>query len=591
MNFLKALTRIQDHRDDNRGNSKLVVDLPEFRDGLSDQNGTALGRRSQGTNHEKRLTVNNPQRDSNPLRSLARGWWLILLTGLIALVVSLIPYDPVYRSDATLLVKTGREHLYQPELGDRAPIAGTRADLRSAINSEAKIITSTQVLRRAIKAVGAEIYLPKSDNQKDGNQPAGEPVETEILSISYLQNKLFGRNNTVIEKPGLELEAAATLAENLSVRFVDNTTVMEIQHLHINPNIAQQTLGAVLDTFMLRRQEIYGESSLPLMRSKLDQVTSELEVAEGALRDFNNQHQVSSVPDEINTVLSQKLETERRADLALLEQNSLEVQLDLFADQLANMDDMVPIYQDQQTNQVIAEARQLLFQKQQQEKELLQNYLPTSKAVTQIRSAIDGLKNTIASQNRLSTGSVRQGRNSVYDTVLSRRLEVQTKLAARRAEQISLTNLIEELENRISNLGQLEADQREKLARYNFLKSSQLSYMDEVQKADLAASLAEESAESIRIVEAASLPYGPQGLYGLKRNAFATLLGLLGSAALLLLFEILRRPPTPREPREIQGGFAAQKADEMWDGIYSAGYTPRPELKSIKNNPTYISRD
>ena len=146
------------------------------------------------------------------------------------------------------------------------------------------------MLKHAVQVVGADVYL-----QREGPDRASPTAQM----IGGLTQRIFGEQHV----PDGDVLARTELAKQLSIRFVENTTVMELQHAHPDPALAQSTLEAVLDGFMIKRRQIYRDSSLPLMREKLQQVSLELDIAEAALQDFNRDNQVTSVGDESTALL------------------------------------------------------------------------------------------------------------------------------------------------------------------------------------------------------------------------------------------------------------------------------------------------
>ena len=118
----------------------------------------------------------------------------IFLATVITVAVGSFLMSPTYEAKSSLLVKFGREFVYRPEVGDKAPMISFNQE--EAINSEINILTSQDIIERVIKTIGLENIYPELAK----NPPARmTPMEAAVIGF---QKKLTAegiKKSSVIE--------------------------------------------------------------------------------------------------------------------------------------------------------------------------------------------------------------------------------------------------------------------------------------------------------------------------------------------------------------------------------------------------------
>ena len=126
---------------------------------------------------------------------------LIVFVGCVVLVMALsylIP--PTYEAKSTVLVKLGREYLYKPELGERSgSLVMSGINQEQAIHTEIEILTSRDLIRKVVSAIGVtNIYPNAVKSLRGGSAPEDRAVllfeedlvvervpKSNVLQISY----------------------------------------------------------------------------------------------------------------------------------------------------------------------------------------------------------------------------------------------------------------------------------------------------------------------------------------------------------------------------------------------------------------------
>ena len=105
--------------------------------------------------------------------------YLILLTFLATVITVAVintKLIPIYKATASIMVKFGHEHLYQPEVGrSSGKILGKP---ESIMNSELRILNSRDLIEKVITEIGIEKLYPNSvakENSSSVNLSKGRP--------------------------------------------------------------------------------------------------------------------------------------------------------------------------------------------------------------------------------------------------------------------------------------------------------------------------------------------------------------------------------------------------------------------------------
>lgn len=437
-------------------------------------------------------------------------WYVLVAFTILGGLLGFITQENKYQSDASLMFKLGREHLYQPEFGNRQPIASTRSDLANAINTETHIMGSADVLRTAIQDVGAKKILA------DSSLPENAGAEL------------------------IEQSAVNLLVEKLSIRAIEGTNVLQLSFNHQHPEIARDTLNSIIDAFLRHRKELYGDSSLQLMQRKLAENRFALQIAEENLLNYSTEKNIYSYKDQLNSVTEQLIAADRSRQNISVEKSEIEVQLQLTAERIDATAPNISLYTDTATNSLYDDAKARIFGLQVERNQLRGKYHDNSERVTQLLSEINQLKEFTETQDKFTRRSERKGRNPALDNLVARNTELGSKLDANFGKQKSLADLITSLQQKRSELNSVRADFEKKQSAVDLLKERQSVLLDEVDKAELAIDINNSVRSGARVLQRASLPTTTLGITGLARVKLTALLGLLFAIALLMARSIIK---------------------------------------------------
>jgi uncharacterized protein involved in exopolysaccharide biosynthesis len=186
---------------------------------------------------------------------------------------------PSYEATALLLVKIGREYVYQAEVGEGGGTIMPRGR-ETLINSEIQILRSAEVVKGVVEEMGVETLYPKLAL----NPPVGQPLESV---------------------------AAARFLLNLNVRAVEDADVIQVSLRNADPQVTARAVNLLVDRFKEKHLEAFGEQqSLAFLEEKSTTANEELRVAESALLEFQAEHPQFSLDNKDELLLREHTELE-----------------------------------------------------------------------------------------------------------------------------------------------------------------------------------------------------------------------------------------------------------------------------------------
>ena len=182
---------------------------------------------------------------------------------------------PLYESTSLLLVKFGREYVYQDDVGSGGDKVMPRGR-ETLINSEIQILRSAAVVQSVVEAMGVATLYPKLAE----NPPPGQPLESV---------------------------AAARFLSNLQVLAVENADVIQVSLRNTDPQVTARAVNLLIDVFKEKHLEAFGEpQATAFLEEQSTKAAEELKTAEDALLAFQAEHPQFSLKDKDVLLLNER---------------------------------------------------------------------------------------------------------------------------------------------------------------------------------------------------------------------------------------------------------------------------------------------
>lgn len=247
--------------------------------------------------------------------------------GSLATILSLaiLAQAPVYESTALMLVKVGRELVYQADIGAEQSFA--ERDKTTVINSELAILRSQPVVLAVVREVGIDVLFPSlADSYSEAREARGSGAEESR------------------EEQLLMAQAAEMLRGGLSSQALPDADVLQVSYQHEDPIIAAVTVNVLVERFLEAHLSAFAEPEIVnFLEQRVDAYEQRLTETETSLREFETSHSAFALEAPQSVLL------ERRAEL--------QAQLDAMETQMAEIR-----LRHLQEDASVAEARRTLLQ-------------------------------------------------------------------------------------------------------------------------------------------------------------------------------------------------------------------------------------
>lgn len=289
-------------------------------------------------------------------RAIARRKWLVIIPTLAVFLAAAIYVNivtPRYTGEAQVLVENQENYFTRP---DNAPAGVDPAPDAEAVTSQVQLVTSRDLARDAIKALGLR-GLPEFDPAAGGVGPLGRvlillglrraptdlSVEDRILEIYYNQlsvSEVAKSRVLEIDFSSEDPELAAKAANTIAALYIG----LQADAKRSSARLAADSLGAQIadlrakvadaenqaTSFRASANLLVGNNNTTVSSQQLADMTSQLTMARAAeadaqakahlIRDMLRQGRINDIPDVANNELIRQISAQRinlRAQLAL----------------------------------------------------------------------------------------------------------------------------------------------------------------------------------------------------------------------------------------------------------------------------------
>jgi uncharacterized protein involved in exopolysaccharide biosynthesis len=196
-------------------------------------------------------------------------------TVMVAATIKTNSTTPVYQTHASLMVQSGRESLYRPEVGEDTErvILG----LAALITTETQILTSADLIEEVITDLGVENIYP----DMIGPSPKG-PTPVKEATIKSATFRFKG---------------------GLSAAAVKGSNVIRVSFRHADPQVAARAVNQLIESFKVKHIEIFKNPRASFMEKQLAIYRQRLQESGENLEAFKQKNRVFSLGEQKSLLL------------------------------------------------------------------------------------------------------------------------------------------------------------------------------------------------------------------------------------------------------------------------------------------------
>jgi uncharacterized protein involved in exopolysaccharide biosynthesis len=343
---------------------------------------------------------------------------------LLFILVSLVP-KPLFESKTSLLVRLGREYVYNAENGEGGAQPMT-FDRDQMLHAESEILSSRDVIDRALQEVGIANVYPSI-----ANDVKASPAKQMAL-------------------------AAERVDEHLKAELLKDSNVLEVTFGHPDPNIAARLVNSIVSAYLDRRRAIFLSPRSAFLEEQVDKYQRHLAEVENALTSFQHAHEVVSFDQQLSLLLDQRNALELKLDDAAQDTGANTTRVQALNRSIKEVPASILLSHETQPSGSVDAAKQKLLDLQLKERELTNKYFDDSPLVVDMRKQIGDAQQFIREQHAQPHEIVRDGRNPVRDTLESDVVRARADADASAARRAVLQDQLSSVAQRVAELSSVQ---------------------------------------------------------------------------------------------------------------------------------------
>lgn len=214
----------------------------------------------------------------------------------------------IYRSEAKLLVRLGRESIrLDPTATTGQIISNISQSRKDEINSEVEILRSRELLQKLVEIIGPGTLLNRPDEELPGNGVAQQVVrETrrEIRTVIAEPRNLLERLD-LVDSIDEHAKAVLLLMRNLNVEASRDSSIITVSYEAQSRELARDVVAKLIDLYMEKHIAVHQTSgSHEFFVQQSNHLLSKLTKLEDELRNLKDQTGISSLEEQRKLVLS-----------------------------------------------------------------------------------------------------------------------------------------------------------------------------------------------------------------------------------------------------------------------------------------------
>jgi uncharacterized protein involved in exopolysaccharide biosynthesis len=401
----------------------------------------------------------------------------VVIVGATTIISFVIP--PTYEAKSSLLVKMGREFVYQPEVGQTSPhISIGIPNQEEMINSEIGIIKNTDLIRKVITVMGVETLYPGLTRTSDHN--GINPVDSAILKFQ----------------------------RNLTVEGIRKSNIIEVRYRHGDPKKAADATNLLIEFYREKHLQVYSPPSSPFLDEQVARYTKKLNDSEDELQAFKQQNQVYSLSEQRTNLLQEIVDIDKSYKETQNKVKELRQKLSVLTNQTKRISESDDYYTPSDRGLAISALQTKLFELQTKEQELLSKYEEGNRLVIDVRREIENAKALLREQEGDIKQMVKTG-NPIYQEIEKQRITTEADLKAQEAKEAEIKEQVTRMDREIKNLDLKEKEFQTLNRDVGTDEKNYKTYMEKFQEALISEDLNRKKIANISIVESATVPIRP----------------------------------------------------------------------------------
>ncbi len=440
----------------------------------------------------------------------------------------------VFRSQAKLLIRLGRENLSVDPSVVAGPTMGVSQNRENELNSELTILTSRLLAEQVVDAVGEKTLL-----EKPHEPTAKEQVFQTVQRLKSLPRIILAQLDPEPPLPPRD-QAIKTLLASTAVEVEKKTNIISVAFEARNPETARQTLETLVTSYLDRHIKVHSSQASPqFFEDQAAKFLEKLSDREKERDEFRVSHGISDIEKQKEALLTQITQMSGERSGAEAEAQAAEARVASLEKTLHGKSATIVTSETSGTANITAEKlKSNLTDMKLKETDMAARYPDTYRPLAELREQIKQAE-IMLKKERESLTTVTTGLDPNHQQLQFQLDSERATLNAQKARETSIAAEIERVQAKLADLTTLDAEATRLDRDVEVASQEYRDYREGLQRARISAAMDMDKVSNVSVVQpatASTIPVKPQKMRILALGLF---MGLCGGVFLAFVREYM----------------------------------------------------
>lgn len=483
-------------------------------------------------------------------------WKLILFFLAVVACVAVLTFcrAEIYRSQASLMVRLGRESVTLDPTATTGTIIPITQSRESEVQAELEILRSREIAEKVVDSVGPEAILKRPAKEPAAESRARERIEVVKQKAGAVVKKLrdFLVKHDVIVPVADRDKAVLTVMKNLDIGTSKDSSIIGVSYEATNPKLAQQVLAKLIELYLEKHITVHQTpGSYPFFTQQTEHLRARVAQFENDLQDLKNKTGISSLEEQQRVILEHTGTLETEIDRAEAELASSQARVQSLRQTLAGTPQTVVLASTTGFgNYAVDLMRDRLYALELREQDLASKYTDESRQLQEVRRQIAEAQELLSKEQPART-QVTNGLNVAHQQIEVALLTEQAALSSHQAEVDALKARLAYAKAELRTLNDSGIKIKASMREIEIQEANYRKYSGNLEQARIDQALQTGRISNISVVQPAAIPIKPCRPQKVLQLLLGLLLGVFGGVGLVFVCAYLDHSiKTPEEAEE-----------------------------------------
>jgi capsular exopolysaccharide synthesis family protein len=484
-------------------------------------------------------------------------WKMILffLTVTLTMLVLAFRSPEVYRSEAKLFVRLGRESVTLDPTVTTGQVINVSQNRDSEVNVELEILKSRELLEKVVDSIGPDKLLRRSTQESFINGADAKATrKTTLQTTTEVINTESSPEPSNQAIPSDDRDRAIhQVMKNLQVKAQKDSSIISISFESGSPRLAKKVIDTLINYYIIKHSDVHRtRGSEQFFSQQVRKQKEKLDLYENELQDLKDKSGISLPEESSQALLSRIKDLEGQIGAAEAELTACQAKVQVLQKTVSNIPETLTTQETTGfSNQAVDLMRARLYELQLEENDLLSKFTEESQQVQMIRKKVAEarmlLDQEVDKEGRIE---VSKGINSNYLQTQSALFAEQTNLSSIQAKIVILKKQLATAKEEQKAINEADRKIKSLIREKDMQEATYLTYSEKLDQARIDNALDEDKISNISEVQSAIFPTRPVPQRRTLKLGLGILVGILGGIGLAFFFEYIDH--SIRTPAEVE---------------------------------------